>query len=160
MLSESLLKIPATEYIERSVIEFLELEFGHPNLFRKRLDLTFKDGYDHLTKAFEFKFVKKDSTRAEEERQRIFNDLMRLYLFLSKDREGYFLICGNESDFKSSFENLIINPTLAHATKSTSISRPKGYGFYSEWFSFDRVSPIRTIDLLTSNPSYSQIELV
>ncbi|MBL7759852.1 MAG: hypothetical protein JNK08_04065 [Sediminibacterium sp.] len=42
VLSEGSIKFPASEYLEKSTIDELELEYGHPKLSRKRFDFFFR----------------------------------------------------------------------------------------------------------------------
>src|SRR3990172_6238027 len=110
ILSEGAIKFPASEYLERSKTDEIELEYGHPKLSRKRFDLFFRKNAIEDT-VFEFKYIKNGSTRTQDEKQRIFNDLMRLHLFLDNtNQKGYFLICGNQSDFIKDFQKIKKEP--------------------------------------------------
>ena len=163
VLSEGAIKFPASEYLERSNILDIQLEYSHPKLSRKRFDLFFERKKKEKT-VFEFKYIKNGSTRTKDEKQRVFNDLMRLSLFLKEDQNGYFLICGNQNDFIKDFqkilarpkgadENIFINPNQKR-DKSTNT---KAEGFYTEWFSFDLNDSEKIIDLNTSVDDYKKI---
>ena len=157
VISESALKIPAAEYLEKSEIKDIELEYPHPSFLLKKCDLYFYNPHSTTETVFELKYVKKDSTRAPSEQQRIFDDLMRLYFFLDKNKTGYFLICGNQKDFNISFRRLSLKPSYLipkTKTRSSSIISPD---FYSEWFSFDFNNPDKIIDLNTSDTKYKSI---
>lgn len=160
IVAESTLKIPATEYLERYYREKIKLEFHHPYLSQKRFDLYFNDTANNIENAFEFKFVREDSTRALLERKRIFNDLMRLHLYLNSsniNKKGYFLICGNQLHFKTSFQNLNLKPNFPISpSNSTHVISSKS-SFFSEWFSFDINSPDKPINLRNIDKQYSDI---
>ena len=155
IINESTIKIPVTEYLEVTGIS-PELEFGHPSFKQRRMDLKFKDSYANIDYAVEFKYVKGDSTRDLAERKRVFNDLMRLHFFLDTDRKGYFLICGIQEDFKLSFENLDLTPGYV-SPKSKTAKKIKPSSFYSLWFSFDELSPIKKIELGNLDLNYKKV---
>lgn len=159
IISEGSLKIPATEYIERFYRDNIQLEFNHPSLQQKRFDLVFSSNNPSIACAFEFKFVREDSTRAISERKRIFNDLMRLHLFLGPNKKGFFLICGNQLHFNTSFLNLRLTPKIPITrTKKKNTNKPnKLSGFFSEWFSFDIAQPNCTIDIAKPKDAYKNI---
>jgi len=157
IIAESTLKIPATEYLERFYRDQIQLEYNHPKLSQKRFDLYFNDLTNSCETAFEFKFVREDSTRALAERKRIFYDLMRLHLFNAPDKKGFFLICGNRLHFKSSFQNLNLSPKLPLPSSKPSVSGIIKSGFFGEWFSFDTNNPDRNIDLNNNENEYKQV---
>jgi hypothetical protein len=158
VLSEGSIKFPASEYLERSTIDEIELEYGHPKLSRKRFDLFFRKNSVEKT-AFEFKYIKNGSTRTQDEKQRVFNDLMRLHLILDTDHKAYFLICGNQSDFIKDFQKIspskdqFITPRQQGSLPTKIISE----GFYTKWFSFDANSPNTEIDLNNTANEYKDI---
>jgi hypothetical protein len=163
VLSEGAIKFPASEYLERSKLDEIELEFNHPKLSRKRFDLFFRKNSVENT-AFEFKYIKNGSTRTQDEKQRIFNDLMRLYLYLDKSNKGYFLICGNQSDFVKDFQTILTQPKdttgnlyIKPRQKDSLPKTIQPEGFYTEWFSFDTDKPDKEIDLKTSIDEYKNI---
>jgi hypothetical protein len=167
VLSESAIKFPVAEYLERSRTDSIELEFGHPKLSRKRFDLFFKNEKNEKN-VFEFKYIKNNSTRSSDEKQRIFNDLMRLYLYLgnNKKHKGYFLICGNQLEFVSNFQTLILKPTGTNGNKfitpmfrSKPSKKKKAEGFYTKWFSFetDNSKSKKIIDIKNATGEYKTI---
>lgn len=89
VLAESSIKYPLAEYLERTNPENIKLEYNHPKLEKRRIDIYFKSSDDTET-LIEFKFIKDKSTRSDDEKQRIFNDLMRLYLSLENGEQCYF----------------------------------------------------------------------
>ncbi len=157
IFNESSLKFPVTDHLERFFRENIRVEFEHPLLKNRKIDLYYYDKENIIENAIEFKYVLEDSTRDAGERKRIFYDLMRMYLFSDTKKRGYFLICGNETDFKTSFKNLNLKPTFPitqiQAGKPISLT----IDFYSEWFSFDEKAKDRTIDLSKQEPLYKTV---
>jgi hypothetical protein len=99
-----------------------------------------------------------------DEKQRIFNDLMRLYLYLGEQNKSYFLICGNQVGFTADFQNLLLKPAYFDETPyikpefKTSPSVKTGQkGFYAEWFSFDIDNPLLTNKFNSGNQEYKNI---
>lgn len=162
VLSEAAIRFPVSEYLEQSTADEIELEFGHPKLFKKRFDLFFKDHLDD-SNVFEFKYIKKGSTRSTDEKQRVFDDLMRLNLYLTDTQKGYFLICGDQFQFISSFQTLLLKPTDADGTfikpkiRSSAPTTTPPKGFYTEWFSFDNDNPGKIIDIKNSTGEHKDI---
>jgi hypothetical protein len=154
ILAESSIKIPASEYLEVNHIQ-PNLETDHPKFKPvRKIDLQFKNNSNDF--AYEFKFVKGDSTRDTSERIRVFNDLMRLYLFQDNDNQkGFFLICGITDEFKMSFENM--DPNIDKRFKGGRKSDDKAISFYSEWFSFDIGDAKKTINLNNTNDLYKDV---
>lgn len=163
VLSESSIKLPLAEYLERSNVEGIVLEYGHPKLSKRRFDLFFQTT-DILKKtqnnAFEFKYIKNSSTIKTDEKQRVFDDLMRLYLYLENDNNSYFLICGDQYEFSTNFQNIPTPKTTTFITPKTNNNRPQlnqSNGFYTEWFSFDTSNPDKKIDLQNQAVEYKSI---
>lgn len=154
IIAESTLKIPATDYLEKIFSNKIISEYDHPNLKQKKIDLYYEDSVNNLEIAFELKFVREDSTIPIKERKRIFNDLMRLYLFQGVNKKGYFLICGNQFHFNSSFKNLNLKGKYPSTTLRTSPTGPTKSGYFGEWFSFDLTYPERKIKLMNTDPDY------
>lgn len=166
VLSESSIKLPLAEYLERTNVAKIVLEYGHPKLSKRRFDLYFQtiDIQSNIqNNAFEFKYIKNGSTIKTDEKQRIFDDIMRLYLYLENDNNSYFLICGDQYEFSTNFQNI---PTPKNATNNNYII-PKtnkitpqpnqSNGFYTEWFSFDTSNPDKKIDLQNQDIEYESI---
>jgi hypothetical protein len=161
VLSEGAIKFPLSEYLETSNIENLILEYGHPQLSRKRIDLLYQEKQkDNSLQdfAFEFKYVKNGSTRTPDEKQRIFNDLMRLYYLNNEKRKGYFLICGSQNDFVNDFQRIKSKPKKVNGKIYFDTTKkgdePKNIvaeGFYTRWFSFDIKDRDKEIDLNTQD---------
>lgn len=156
VLSESSIKMPLAEFIGTKIAdtEAVKLEYLHPNLFMKRMDLYFKkkNSVNEFQTAFEFKYVKDASTLDNVEKQRIFNDLMRLHIFIenaSIETKGYFLICGSQYEFDQSFQKILTPIKKFGPRTNTPVVIPKQVGFYTEWFKFDYSDPEQTINLYT-----------
>lgn len=152
IINENMIKVPATEYLERFFRDDITLELTHPKLIQRYIDLYFKNTATNEETAFEFKLVKGDSTRPLKERKRIFNDLMRMHLFNESNKQGYFLICGKQLDFNTSFKNLNLTPNF-----SSVMSGLNKEGFYSKWFSFDKNNPEKVIKLKYARGDYNTI---
>ncbi len=126
MINEDALKYPIADYLVNATnndISAIELEKQHPNYTDRHVDLTVIDRLNNAIKnVFEFKLAKSD-TRKPSEKQRIFNDLMRLHLAkqVSSDK-CYFIIAGKANHFKQDFQNY---PNI-------------GSRFYLKWFSFTK----------------------
>jgi|GEM_PF-1435318 hypothetical protein len=157
VLNEGAIRFPVAEYLERSNVDGIELEFSHPKLFKKRFDLFFKN--KNVKNVFEFKYIKNGSTRNTDEKQRVFNDLMRLHLYLEETNKGYFLICGDRRQFISNFQKMNPPPKdkidgdkflLKDTAEQKSIFEDS-LGFYTEWFSFDYKKRDREIVLKAEN---------
>jgi len=156
LFSEGSIKYPAAECLESLSEAEIKLEYSHPNLYMRRLDMLVEsEDEEH---AFEFKFINGSSTRSNSERKRIFNDLMRLKLFLEENRNGYFLICGKQDDFTHSFKKLV-EDTDSYIDDYTYDTQPsnEASGFYNEWFSFDNNDPKREIGLHNAEENYETI---
>lgn len=152
LLDEGAIKYPFIEYLERSDVKNITLELPHPKLSKKRIDLHFQDNKTNTNIAFEFKFIKHESTKDIDEKQRIFDDLMRLYLMSSVDQKVYFLICGEQAEFIASFQRIESYTGTIRVRKSNTLpSSSSSSGFYTEWFSFDLQNPIKTINIETQS---------
>ena len=143
MIQESSIKYPVADYLTGIGIPLVQikLEFLHPELENRRIDLvttdqpTVNSGYKILN-AFEFKLAK-DGTHEKSEKERIFNDLMRMYLMNTKQgSSSYFMIVGKHNDYINFFRNL----TNAPAKNNRQDIPDEAEGFYTEWFSFKRNS--------------------
>ncbi|MGB3227093.1 MAG: hypothetical protein WBB02_03890 [Saprospiraceae bacterium] len=162
ILSEGAIRFPVAEYLGQSNADGIELEYSHPKLFRKRFDLFFNVPPDKKL-FFEFKYINKGSTRFATEKQRVFNDLMKLYLYLSDKQKGYFLICGSQFEFASSFQTFQISPPsgigdyISPRKRTTPPTNITSQGFYTEWFSFDRNITEKEIDIKNSTKEYKEI---
>lgn len=160
VLSEAAIKFPASEYLERSEAKYIELEYPHPYFSRKRFDLQFVNADDEAI-VFEFKYIKGGSTRTQDEKQRIFNDLMRLFFFLEEGRRSYFLICDNQGEFIANFQNILLSPCrggqfIMPESADDDISSRDSEGFYAKWFSFD-VDSSEVIINLDDDENYANI---
>lgn len=161
VLSESSIKLPLAEFIGTKVADTdaVKLEYLHPFFFMKRFDLYFErtvEDIDFKT-AFEFKYIKNGSTLDKVEKQRIFNDLMRLFYFknLTSDNcKVFFLICGTQYEFDQSFQKIPTYITAIEPRENTPATSPETSGFYKEWFKFDYKDSEQSISFLRENPDY------
>jgi hypothetical protein len=109
VINESSIKYPVAEYLEKSISEKdnIKLEYTHPLLKKRSIDLYYKNDKEQI--AFEFKYIQNGSTTKLSEKQRVFNDLLRLHYFLENGGDkAYFLICGKKDEFKNSFMEIPI----------------------------------------------------
>jgi len=125
LLAESSIKFPLMEYIERYIgadtchLERQYKEILSEDIFNttKYLDIMWeKDGTEYLV---ELKYVS-EHTYEDRERQRYFNDLVRLSLALkykntNLDRRCFFLVCGDSSDFWAQMRGQYEFQDLKHA---------------------------------------------
>lgn len=145
MMNEDALKYPLSDYLvnEGNInIKSIELERAHPNFSSRQVDLTIIDTVtQQLNNLFELKLAT-SYTRNQGEKQRVFNDIIRLHLAsqLTTDK-CYFLISGKTTNFKRDFQDLPINTNR----------------FYEKWFSFVK-GQTKTFDVLSeTNPTYLSI---
>jgi hypothetical protein len=128
-------------------------------LSKKRVDLGFQDNPKNINIAFEFKFIKNESTKDDDEKQRIFNDLLRLHLLSSTSQRAYFLICGEQFEFIACFQRIIAyQGTIRTRNRGALPNSSSSAGFYTEWFSFDLNNPDKIINIQTpSSVEYARI---
>lgn len=155
MIDESSLKYPIADYLSSLEMPLakISLEFPHPNLKKRQIDLVTTDILKKkIETAFEFK-ISRSNTKYEPEQMRIFNDLMRLHLIeKSNGADCYFLITGTQIDFIQYFRSIVsTRPT----TNSKDLPMPEG--FYTEWFKF-KVGEEQTFEVKKgSNADYNKI---
>jgi len=153
VLAENSIIYPVSEFIgtKTQSVKEIWLDKAHPDLKWKRLDLRFftiLDAIPHEV-AMEFKYARVDYTEGDGEKQRIFNDILRLKLFKesSSNRKAYFLMCGKQIDFLKAFQS------IGWTEKIDKDGRPlqvkigiddikdlgviKPFGFYTNWFKFE-----------------------
>jgi hypothetical protein len=124
MMNEDALKYPLSDYLVNDGnidIKSIDLEKPHPNFSNRLVDVSVFDSISKsLNNVFELKLAK-STTRNQSEKQRIFNDLIRLYLanIVTGDK-CYFIITGKSTNFIRDFQDY---PNT-------------GNGFYKKWFAF------------------------
>ena len=123
MINEHALKYPLADYLVNDgkvLIKSIDLEKPHPNFSNRLTDVSVLNANGTLENVFELKLAK-STTGYQSEKQRIFNDLMRLYLAnLVTSGKCYFIITGKSINFQRDFQNY---PNT-------------GASFYKKWFSF------------------------
>jgi hypothetical protein len=167
VLSEGSIKLPLAEFISARIADTssVSLEFPHPSFVKRRMDLHYtKLTPNRVEVGFEFKYVKNGSTLPTAERQRVFNDLMRLNYFIKQSSitaKGYFLICGMQYEFLQSFQKIVDTNTATFPGPTVPLGTPVPpvlwSGFYTEWFSFDKTNLVTRINLQTTNQTYLDI---
>lgn len=152
LIHEASLRYPVTDTItsEGIAVNRIILEKSHPVFKSKRIDLVIysegsKDAdFDSdikLEKVFEFKIAKIETSRQHgDEHQRVFDDLARLaYYNLWKDKECYFLMCGQYTNFKNYFANQMKVPVKSKGKIVVPESISTDWGdneLYKDWFGF------------------------
>jgi ribosomal protein L23 len=148
MVDESSLKYPVADYLTSLEMPLanIQLEFSHPDLWKRQIDLITTDQPDRKLKqkvesAYEFK-ISRQNTKYEPEQKRIFNDLMRLY-FVGKSNGSscYFIIAGTQKDYIQYFRSIA---TKRPAPNNKDLPIPEG--FYTEWFNF-KAGEVKTFDV-------------
>jgi len=150
VLAENSIKYPISEYIGTKVDPSkIHLDKLHPNLNDRYLDLRFFDEINSQETeiAIEFKYAKLGYTDQKTEKKRIFNDIMRLKLFVEQagNRKGYFLMCGPQIDFIKAFQSIGWSETDKQSqglptpkTISTDYDKVNPTGFYTNWFKYKK----------------------
>ncbi len=161
MIQESSLKYPVADYLTGlgTPIEYIGLEYSHPQLKSRRIDLVTADSplsYNthKIQVAIEFK-IANYLTKYEPEQKRIFNDLMRMY-FVNKNNNtsSYFIICGKHNEFIQNFRSI---PTRK-PTQNTKHMIPDPDGFYSKkWFGFGKNEEMIFLVEKETNNTYKKI---
>jgi hypothetical protein len=164
MMQESSLKYPVADYLTGLgiPIENIDLEFSHPGLKSRRIDLITtnipqSDKGFKIENAIEFK-IASNNTKDDIEKERIFNDLMRMHLiYRSNNTSSYFVICGQQMDFIQHFRSLPKPKSGTMPTSPAIQALPSPQGFYTNWFSF-RKNTSQTFDVANeTNPEFIDI---
>lgn len=102
ILSEHVVKIPIADYLAQYTGN-IKFELKIDAFYDRRFDLYFKldNGKEYV---IEFKFAKQKPSDAEAEKQRVFNDLIRLNT-ISDKMETYFMMVGEKTKFLNNFVN-------------------------------------------------------
>jgi hypothetical protein len=149
VLAENSIIYPVSELVGTQSDE-VYMDLKHPDLVGKRIDLRFiTDFIDGSCECgMEFKYARSTNTGGESEQQRIFNDLVRLKLFVDskKGRRGYFLMCGEKYDFLSAFQGIVLStsrdelglPIEQDNVAEVDLSSLKPTGIYAQWFKFNK----------------------
>jgi len=148
MVDESSLKYPVADYLTSLEMPLanIQLEFSHPNLWRREIDLISTDQPDKKLKqkiesAYEFK-ISRQNTKYEPEQKRIFNDLMRLFLIgKSNGSSCYFIMAGTQKEYIQYFRSI---PTKRPDPNNKNLPEPQG--FYTEWFKF-KANEVKTFEV-------------
>jgi hypothetical protein len=117
VLAESSIRYPLAEFIERRLHRPVTLEFYHPCVpqpergHKKCIDFVFSklENDNDIENTFEnkigeervyieLKYINEDFQYSNE-KQRVFNDLVRLALVSSETNDCYFILCGGNEDF-------------------------------------------------------------
>jgi hypothetical protein len=160
VLAENSIKYPISEFIGTKVEPSkIHIDKLHPNLNDRYLDLRFFDEINSQETeiAIEFKYARLGYTDQKSEKKRIFNNIMRLKLFVEQgeNRKGYFLICGPQIDFIKAFQSIGWSETDKNSNGlptpknvSTDYDKINPKGFYTNWFEYKK-DTTREINLKT-----------
>lgn len=156
LLNEDSIKFPVVEYLIADgddSLKNIKLEDNHPVFLSREVDLISKETSGKINYCIEFKLANK-TTMSVQERQRIFDDIARLFFANSKkDVPTYLIIAGKTIHFLSEFRSVIGKTTGKRGRKKRKSETQKldlqqPCGFYSDkWFSFDMENPIIIIDI-------------
>ena len=148
-LAESSINVTFGEYLAQYVSK-LELEKELKYFGSRWTDAFFvrRDAVD-TPYYFEFKYTKNGSTRNQPEKQRVFNDLMRLNSIDDCNSYKFFLMAGKSEEFMTDFEQLIPGKTVRkNKLPPTNKSPMTVYNsVYNKMFSFDMNAPDRIINV-------------
>lgn len=128
----------------------VELEMQLDEYHKRHMDFHFKRNDNADEFYMELKYASY-YTSTNKEKQRIFNDLMRLAFYSGEeDKYCYFIMCGSYDDFihKFVFEPDDENKVNARKKSNKDINNKctKQYNrIYSKWFSFDLEKPGKDI---------------
>lgn len=150
VLAENSIKYPISDYIGTKIDPSkIHLDKLHPDLNDRYLDLRFFDEINlkETEISIEFKYARLGYTDQKAEKKRIFNDLMRLKLFVeqAENRKGYFLICGPQIDFIKAFQSIGWSETDKQSgglptpkNVSTDYDKVNPAGLYTNWFKYKK----------------------
>jgi hypothetical protein len=166
VLAENSIKYPVSEYIGTQIDpKDIYLDKLHPDLIDRYIDLRFINKFElkRFECAVEFKYTRIGYTDQLSEKKRIFNDIMRLKLFIEKDanRKGYFLLCGTQLDFIKSFQTIGWNEEsksnnglpkeeIESTENDKNLNQIEPKGFYTNWFKFKK-GETKQIDLTSQD---------
>jgi hypothetical protein len=156
LLNEDSIKFPVVEYLIADgddSLKNLKLEDNHPVFLSREVDLISKTPCGKINYCIEFKLASK-LTMTVQERQRIFDDIARLFFANNKKNvPTYLIIAGKTIDFLTEFRS-ITGKTPGKRGRKKKISDKQELnlvtpsGFYSDrWFSFDMSTPDIVIDI-------------
>lgn len=156
LLNEDSIKYPLIEYLiadGNDSLKNIKLEDTHPIFTSREVDLISKHDTGKYNYVIEFKLASK-FTMKPHERQRIFNDIARLYFVNDKHSvDTYFIVAGKTIDFLSEFRSVIGYTPGKRGRKKKGTDKSKltllnPTGFFSDkWLSFDLTTPDKTISI-------------
>lgn len=156
LLNEDSIKFPVVEYLIADgddSLKNIKLEDNHPVFISREVDLISKTPSGTLNYCIEFKLANK-LTMSVQERQRIFDDIARLFFANSiKKVPTYLIIAGKTIDFLTEFRSVSAKTPGKRGRKKKITDKKEldletPFGFYSDrWFSFDMSVPDKTIDI-------------
>jgi hypothetical protein len=156
LLNEDSIKFPVVEYLiadGEDSLKNIKLEDNHPVFLSREVDLISKEASGTINYCIEFKLASK-TTMSVQERQRIFDDIARLFFAnTGKGVPTYLIVAGKTIHFLSEFRSVIEKTPGKRGRKKKKTDTQKldlqqPCGFYSDkWLSFDMGNPIKFIDI-------------
>jgi hypothetical protein len=156
LLNEDSIKFPVVEYLIADgddSLKNIKLEETHPVFLSRDVDLISKTPEGKINYCIEFKLASK-LTLEIQERQRIFDDIARLYFANTKKQvPTYLIVAGKTIDFLTEFRSVIGRTPGRRGRKKKKTNNQEfkleePQGFYSDkWLSFKMSDPIKTIDI-------------
>lgn len=141
LLAESSVRYPFVEFLERKCKTAVNLEKQHDNFPERHIDFCFENGNYFL--AIELKYASKH-TRGKAEKQRVFNDLVRLALMVKnkENTRGFFIMCGDTKTFVANFMSIVDGEKMKiklrqDGDNKDNVSVPQG-DYYELFFGFAR----------------------
>ena len=144
VISESAIKYPLIEYVERRLkVSKVLLEYSHPIYKYRRCDMYIEHNEsenpeDVKSSVLEFKYIRENT---HNEFQSYFDDLIRLRNILKTNRKAYFIVCGEKMLFNNQFRSYKKIQSICLPDK-----KPRPSGPFSKCLSFSTKSTRKEID--------------
>lgn len=141
LLAENSVRYPFVEFLERKCGTAINLEKQHELFPERHIDFCFE--YGKYALFVELKYASK-YTRGKAEKQRVFNDLVRLALMVNVNskNKGFFIMCGDTQTFTVNFMRIVdgrkVNKNKLRQDREKTASEIEPQGEYSEWFGFEK----------------------
>lgn len=150
-VSESTIRYPLAEYIERRFenVETLELEHSYPFFKKRRCDIYIENKTDNEKKFKSVFFVELKYARQTSDMQDYFDDLLRLFFAIEQNPSqneirAFFIVCGNAVNFPYVFRHR--QTKNDYNTEPTNSPDRKKELPFCNWLSFDEASPTMTLE--------------
>ena len=180
VLAESSVRYPLAEFIERRLQRPVTLELTHPclpqpktghkrcidfvfsKIERKKIVYTKKNEIGKERVYIELKYVSENNKNLNE-KQRVFNDLVRLALVSSKTNECYFILCGSNDDFR---KYVNVSPAAEEDSNRHNLptyteektSKKRISSDYTKWLYFKKTKEDKIKEISTDSDSVKSIK--